>query len=82
MVSVLVRGRRLDLVDDEEAGEHGAAVQDHQLAVAHVDGVVAGGAVGMARGRVVCRVDAAGDAPRRQVTTPAPNTTPGGSAGA
>jgi hypothetical protein len=26
--------RRLDLVDDEEAREHAAAVEDHQLAVA------------------------------------------------
>jgi hypothetical protein len=55
--------RRLDLVDDEEAGEHGAAVEDHQLAVAHVHGVVRGrgGALALAVARVVGGADAAGD---------------------
>lgn len=38
----------LDLVDDEEAWEDGAAVEDDELAVAHVDGVVIRGVAGMA----------------------------------
>uniref|UniRef100_A0A8R7P4S2 Uncharacterized protein n=1 Tax=Triticum urartu TaxID=4572 RepID=A0A8R7P4S2_TRIUA len=53
---------RLDLVDDEEAGEHGTAVQHDELAVAHVHGVVVRGAV-PERLRVVAlrRPDAPGD---------------------
>ncbi|PNT67856.1 hypothetical protein BRADI_3g33005v3 [Brachypodium distachyon] len=42
VVNGCARGARrgLDLVDDEEAGQHGAAVEDDELAAAHVDGVV------------------------------------------
>lgn len=50
----------LDLVDDEEAWEDGAAVEDDELAVAHVDGVVIRGVAGMAV-LVLRGTDAAGD---------------------
>jgi hypothetical protein len=74
--------RRLDLAEAAEAREHAAAVEDHQLAVAHVHGVVRRRRRAARRGRQWRRTRRA-RAPRRGgrrrpvvTNTPAPTMPP------